>query len=89
MNKEELIKFIESIEFEAATNFVLTYHKKVPKNGFYCNEEDKYNMEAKTITFNKDFEGLLNERATWLERRIDDIYLSLNQRIEEKNEGGK
>ena len=32
MNKEELINFINSIEFELVTNLELTYCKKMPKS---------------------------------------------------------
>lgn len=83
MTKEELIKFIKSLDFEIATNLELTYHKKKPANSLYCTEEEKYNMERKTITFNKDFESLLNENTSWINRRIDDIYKGLNL-LEEK-----
>ena len=55
MNKEELINFIKGVDFELATNFELTYCKKKPKNLGYLSEEDRYDMERKTITFNKDF----------------------------------
>lgn len=89
MNKEELIRFIESIDFELATNLELTYCKIKPKNTLYCNEEDKCDMERKTITFNKDFEGLLNERTNWLDRRMDDLYTGLKQLEERINKGDK
>lgn len=79
MNKEELINFINGIDFELATNFELTYFKKKPKNLGYLSEEDRYDIERKTITFNKDFENLLNERTNWLDRRIDDLYKGIQQ----------
>ena len=47
MNKEELINFINSIEFELVTNLELTYCKKMPKSSPYDTEEDRYNMERK------------------------------------------
>ena len=83
MNKEELINFINSIEFELVTNLELTYFKKMPKSSPYNTEEDSYNMERKTITFNKDFENLLNERANWIDRRIDDLYTGIKN-LEER-----
>lgn len=89
MNKEELIKFIESIEFEVATNLVLTYCKKKPKNTAYYNEEDKYDMERKTITFNKDFEHILNEQNNWINRRLDDMYTGLRQLKEKASKENK
>lgn len=85
MNKEELINFINSIDFELAMNLELTYCKKMPKSSQYNTEEDIYNMERKTITFNKDLESLLNERTGWIDRRIDDLYAgikNLEERIE-------
>lgn len=83
MNKEELINFINGIDFELATNFELTYHKKKPKNTAYMSEEDRYDIERKTITFNKDFENLLNERMSWVDRKIEDLYRGVQQ-IEER-----
>ena len=83
MNKEELINFINSIEFELVTNLELTYCKKMPKSSPYDTEEDRYNRERKTITFNKDFENLLNERTNWIDRRIDDLYTGIKN-LEER-----
>ena len=83
MNKEELINFINSIEFELVTNLELTYCKKMPKSSPYNTEEDSYNMERKTITFNKDLESLLNERTGWIDRRIDDLYTGIKN-LEER-----
>lgn len=88
MSKEELIKFIESIDFELATNLVLTYYKEKPRGG-YISDSDRYDMEKKTITFNKDFEHILNEQNNWINRRIDDMYAGLRQLEERVNEGGK
>lgn len=88
MNKEELIKFIESIDFELATNLVLTYCKKKPKNTPYYSEEDRYDTERKTITFNKDFEHILNEQNNWINRRIDEMFTGIRQ-LEERIDGGK
>ena len=83
MNKEELINFINGIDFELATNFELTYYKKKPKNISYISEENGYDIERKTITFNKDFENLLNERMSWIDRKIEDLYRGVQQ-IEER-----
>ena len=83
MNKEELINFINSIEFELLTNLELTYCKKMPKSSPYNTEEDSYNMGVKTITFNKNFEDLLNERTNWIDRRIDDLYTGIKN-LEER-----
>lgn len=83
MNKEELINFINSIDFELTTNLELTYCKKMPKNLGYSDEKNRYDMERKTITFNKDFESLLNERTSWIDRRIDDLYTGIKN-LEER-----
>lgn len=90
MNKEELINFINGIDFELATNLEITYCKKKPRNSSYLSGEDRYDMERKTITFNKDFENLLNERTNWIDRRIDDLYKGIQQieeRIKENEKG--
>ena len=89
MTKEELIKFIESVEFEIATNLELTYYKKKPVSDMYCTDSDKYDMERKTITFNKDFEGLLNERTNWIDRRIEDLYAGIRSLEEKVNKENK
>ena len=88
MSKEELLKFIDSIKFEVATNLELTYFKKKPTNDVYTIESDKYDMERKTITFNKDFEGLLNERTNWIDRRIDDLYSGFRDLEQKINKEG-
>ena len=48
MSKEELISFIESIDFEYCSNMVLTYCKKKPSESSYIPECDKIDMQQKT-----------------------------------------
>ena len=82
MNKEELINFINSIDFEKVTNLVLTFYKKVPTR-YNCNDEE---TRQQTITLNKDYESLINEKCNWIDRKIDDLYAGLN---EVRKQGGK
>lgn len=87
MTKEELINFINSIDFEITTNMTLTYIKKTPTR--YMDESERYNTEPKIITFQKDFESLINEKNSWIDRRIDDLYAGLREireREEKQNE---
>lgn len=82
MTKEELIAFINSIDFELATNLVLTYIKKKPSR--YDN--DDFDSRPKTITLNKDYEILINERINYAERRIDDCCADIRHIEETINE---
>lgn len=75
MSKEELIRLMESIDFELVTNLTMTYYKEKPIN-FYVNDDDKY--KPKTITFNKDFEKIINEDYRVTQNRIEDIYGMIN-----------
>lgn len=83
MTKEELINFINSIDFEIVTCMTLTYIKKKPTR--YMDESEKYNSEPKTITFQKDYESLINEKNSWTERRIESLYTELRE-IREREE---
>lgn len=87
MTKQELIDFINSIDFEITTCLSLTYIKKAPTR--YMDDSERYNSEPKTITFQKDYESLINEKNSWIERRIDDLYAGLKEireREEKQNE---
>lgn len=83
MSKEELINFINSIDFEIVTNMTLTYIKKIPTR--YMEETERYNAEPKTITFQKDYEMLINENNNWIERRLDDLYTGMRE-LKEREE---
>ena len=80
MNKEELINFINSIDFELCTNMSFTYFKKKPSQ--YSHD---YENEPKTITFNKDFEKVIEEHDRWTNNRIEDLYADMRE-IREKIE---
>lgn len=71
MTKEELINFINSIDFEISTCMTLTYIKKTPTR--YMDDSERYNAEPKTITFQKDYESLINEKNSWIERIEDKL----------------
>ena len=64
-----------SIDFEKVTDLVLTFYKKVPTR-YNCNDEE---TRQQTITLNKDYESLINEKCSWLDRKIDDLYAGLNE----------
>ena len=80
MNKEELINFINSIDFELCTNMSFTYFKKKPSQ--YNHD---YESEPKTITFNKDIERVIEEHDRWTNNRIEDLYAGMKE-IREKIE---
>ena len=82
MSKEELLDFITSVDFEYCQNLVLTYFKKKPQNTLYITEEEKFDMQPKTITFQKDYEMLINENERWNTERFDKLYSRINS-IEE------
>lgn len=78
MSKEELISFIESIDFEYCSNMVLTYCKKKPSESSYIPECDKIDMQQKTITFQKDLEYLINENSNWNRERCERLYQQMD-----------
>ncbi len=82
MNKDELIKFIDSIDFEYCSNLVLTYYKKKPKEITYYDENDSLEFERKTITFQKDLENLINEKYEWNDRKIEHL-IELVRKLED------
>lgn len=75
MSKEELIKFIESIDFELMTNLSITYYKEKPSSYYGNNDDDKY--RPKTINFNRDYEYMLNDRI----RSINEDLSNIRERI--------
>lgn len=82
MSKEELIDFIKSVDFEYCSNLMLTYCKMKPKNSMYISDEDKADMQPKTITFQKNIESLINENERWNNEKFDNLYSRINS-IEE------
>lgn len=86
MNKEELINFINCIDFKLVTNMSLTYMKEIPSR--YMTEEEKCNIQPKTITFQKDYETLINEIRTLVDRKFDYAYERINE-LERKTNNDK
>lgn len=92
MSKEELISFIESIDFEYCSNMVLTYCKKKPKEDSYIPESERIDMQPKTITFQKDLEYIINENRNWDSQRFENLYrqiVNLEKEIYKLKEGVK
>lgn len=81
MNKEELIKLIETITFEEVRCMTLSYYKKKPSNCF-GNCED---INPKTITFGTDLEKIISENYNSNRNCIDDLYKEL-QRLQGSDE---
>ena len=73
MNKEELIKLIETIEFEEVRCMTLSYYKNKPKKSYsrYENVED---INPKTITFGTDLEKIISENFNSNRNLINDLY---------------
>ena len=86
MTKEELINFISSIDFKLATNMTLTFIKEIPNK--YMDEEEKYNIQPKTITFQKDYESLINDVRNLVDRKFEYAYQQINE-LERKIENDK
>ncbi len=90
MSKEELLDFIKSVDFEYCQNLVLTYIKKIPQKTLYITEEDQLNMQPKTISFQKDYENLINENERWNNERFDKLYSrisSIEETLDKMKEG--
>lgn len=73
MNKEELIKLIETLEFEEVRCMTLSYYKKKPKKS-YSYYEDNEDINPKTITFGTDLEKIINENFESNRNYINDLY---------------
>ena len=83
MNKEELIKLIETLEFEEVRCMTLSYYKKKPRNSCYsCGDED---INPKTITFGTDLERIINQNYEANRNYINDLYKEIQQ-LKEENE---
>ena len=67
MNKEELIKLIETLKFDEIIDIKIFYKKK---------KENRWNYEyeIKTICFGNDLEEKMNSKKDNLEYRINDLY---------------
>lgn len=77
MNKEELIKLIETLDFEEVRCMTLSYYKKKPRNGCYSYGNEDIN--PKTITFGTDLEKLINQNYESNRNYIDELYREIQQ----------
>lgn len=77
MSKEELIKLLETLDFEELRCATISYYKKKPKKSpLYYEDTEDYN--PKTICIGTNLENLINEYYTNINYRIDDLYKSIN-----------
>ena len=85
MNKEELIKLIETLEFEEVRCMTLSYYKNKPKNSYsrYGETED---INPKTITFGTDLEKIISENFNSNRNLINELYRKIEQIKGENNE---
>ena len=75
MNKEELIKLIETLEFDEIIDIKMSYKKKKEKRW-----NDEY--EIKTICFGNDLEEKMYSIKNNLEYRISDLYNAILKKEE-------
>ena len=73
MNKEELIKLIETLEFEEVRCMTLSYYKKKPKKS-YAYYEEAEDINPKTITFGTDLEKIISENFNSNRNLINELY---------------
>ena len=83
MNKEELIKLIETLEFEEVRCMTLSYYKKKPKKN-YSYYEDTEDINPKTIQFGTDLERIISENYNSNRNCINDLYVEIEKLKEEK-----
>ncbi len=72
MNKEELIKLIETLEFEEVRCMTLSYYKNKPKRSCYSYGDEDIN--PKTITFGTDLEKIISENFNSNRDLINEVY---------------
>lgn len=73
MNKEELIKLIESLEIEEISQLII---------GYYSEKENSYSMkirDLKTISYNLG----INRELERIDNRINELYRFTTREIEE------
>ena len=78
MNKEELIKLIETIDFEEVRCMTLSYYKKKPKKN-YTYYEDTEDINPKTITFGTNLESLINENYNCIRNEMNELYRRISE----------
>ena len=73
MNKEELMKLIETLDFEEVRCMTLSYYKNKPKKA-YNYYEDNGDFNPKTIQFGTDLEKIISENYNSNRNCINDLY---------------
>jgi len=81
MSKEELIKLLETLDFEELRCATINYYKKKPNNYSYGDED--YN--PKTICIGTDLEKLINEEHLHTCHLFEDTMRRIND-LESKEE---
>lgn len=83
MSKEELIKLLETLEFEELRCATISYYKKKPSR---CNSYSDEDCNPKTICIGTDLEKLINEQHSYTShlfeetmRRINDLEVKENK----------
>ncbi len=72
MSKEELIKLLETLDFEELRCATISYYKKKPKkSSLYYEETEDYN--PKTICIGTNLESLINENYNQLNWKINEL----------------
>lgn len=72
MNKEELLKLLEALDFEELRCATISYYKKKPKkSALYYEETEDYN--PKTICIGTNLESLINENYQQLDWKINEL----------------
>ena len=77
MSKEELIKLLETLDFEELRCATISYYKKKPKKStLYYEDTEDYN--PKTICIGTDLERLINENYENLNWKINQLGGTIN-----------
>ena len=72
MSKEELLKLLETLDFEELRCATISYYKKKPtKSTLYYEETEDYN--PKTICIGTNLENLINENYENLNWKINEL----------------
>lgn len=79
MNKEELIKMIETLNFEEVRCMTLSYYKEKPSKYNYGSED----INPKTICIGTDLERLIHENAEYSRQRHNELYREI-EKIKQK-----
>ena len=73
MSKEELIKLLETLDFEELRCATISYYKKKPKKSSLYYEDTEDN-NPKTICIGTNLESLINENYQQLDWKINEMY---------------